>query len=32
MLFSFCETTYQMIATGESFDALTKITDEKKIC
>lgn len=29
--FTSCETTYQMVATGESFDALTKITDEKKV-
>jgi Tol biopolymer transport system component len=27
-----CNTTYQMIASGESFDALTKITDDKKVC
>jgi len=27
-----CSTEYQMIAQGESFDALTKITDDKKVC
>lgn len=30
--FSSCKTSYLMIAEGESFDALTKITDDKKIC
>jgi Tol biopolymer transport system component len=31
--FSSCKTSsYLMIAEGESFDALTRITDEKKIC
>lgn len=29
---SSCTTSYLMIAEGESFDALTKITDDKKIC
>ena len=30
--FPSCSTSYLMISEGESFDALTKITDEKKIC
>jgi Tol biopolymer transport system component len=30
-VFSSC-VTYQMVSQGESFDALTKITDSKKIC
>ena len=30
--FSSCKTSYLMIAEGESFDALTKITDDKKVC
>jgi TolB protein len=29
---SSCKTSYLMIGEGESFDALTRITDEKKIC
>ncbi|MFT5844489.1 MAG: Tol biopolymer transport system component [Saprospiraceae bacterium] len=29
---SSCKTSYLMIAEGESFDALTKITDDKKVC
>ena len=27
-----CKTSYMMVAEGESFDALTKITDDKKVC
>lgn len=30
--FNSCVTSYQMVSQGESFDALTKITDSKKIC
>lgn len=30
--FSSCQTSYLMISEGESFDALTKITDDKKVC
>lgn len=29
---SSCKTSYLMISAGESFDALTKITDDKKVC
>jgi TolB protein len=29
---SSCKSSYVMIAEGESFDALTKITDDKKVC
>lgn len=32
LLVSSCKTSYTMIAAGESFDALTKITDDKKVC
>jgi Tol biopolymer transport system component len=32
VIFSSCQTGYLMIAEGESFDALTKITDDKKVC
>jgi Tol biopolymer transport system component len=32
VLFSSCTTTYLMVSQGESFDALTKITDAKKMC
>jgi Tol biopolymer transport system component len=31
-VFSSCTTMYQITSQGESFDALTKITDSKKIC
>ena len=30
--FSSCMTSYLMVSQGESFDALTKITDSKKVC